>query len=254
VRTNTDAQVTGAGAAPAEAAGPAPRLRAAAQGGWPDVGRPRGCLPPALMLVAWAPARLDREEPAALRAVRAHLRDIQNHVAVNEMEVGVWEPDQRVLEQIAWQLRFDPQAVTAAAIRAEIEGNVWNLMFDRPVPPASYLEAEEQLRRALRRQARGLCDREDVQRARDDLHDCLEREVIRPLWQPTGSPAKRNVQLALMLVSRLFHQAALATEVSLTLPSGATRRGGDELIPGAQLRQLTTLSQTIIALTKGLCS
>ena len=170
------------------------------------------------------------------------------------MDVGVWEPDQRVLERIAWQLRFDPQAVTAAAIRAEIEGNLWNLMFDRPVPPATYLEAEEQLRRAVRGQARGLCDREDVQRAREELHDCLEREVIRPLWQPTGSPAQRNVQLALMQVSRLFHQAASATEVSPSLPSGATRRGGDELIPVGQLRQLTTLAQTLLALTKGLRS
>jgi hypothetical protein len=207
-----------------------------------------------MILVAWSPARLDREEPPALRAVRAHLRDIQNHAVVNEMDVGVWEPDRGVLEQLAWQLRFDPQAVTAEAIRAEIEGDLWNLMFEHPVPPATYLEAEDRLRQAVRGHARGHGDREDVQRAREDLHDCLEREVIRPLLQPTGSPGERNVQLALMQVSRLFHQVARATDVSLTQPSMQTRRGGDELIPDGQLRQLTTLAQTLLALTKGLRS
>jgi hypothetical protein len=209
----------------------------------------------ALNLVAWSPARLALEPPAVLGAVRAHLRAVQDHLGVTDMQVGIWLPDAGFLERIAWQLRFDPQAVSAAAILADVERSVGDLLFDRPAPPpepATYLDAEDQLRLALGRQARGQCGAEEVRRAREQLQDRLDREVLRPLLQRTGSPTTRNLQVALRQVSRLFHGLGMTMDLSLSQRFSETLGGNGDPIPAGQLQQLTALAQTLMALTKGL--
>jgi hypothetical protein len=125
----------------------------------------------------------------------------------------VWQPDARFLDRITWQLHFDPRAMAGAALLSDIDGGISDPMVDSPGPPpkpATYFEARDQLCRALREHARGHGGADDVRRAQNCVDDRLESEVIRPLLQPTGSPAKRNMQVALMEASRLFHGLGMA--------------------------------------------
>jgi hypothetical protein len=212
--------------------------------------------PPAIILVAWSPSRLALDEPAVVRAVQSHLQGLENNLGLAGMNVGVWTPDAHALARLEYQLRFDPRAVSAAAILADIADSAGDLMLQNPAPPApppaTYLEAEEQLRQVLLRHCHKQCGPEEVRRAQEQYDDRLDREVIRQLLQPTGSASKRNSQLALMQFSRLLHRLGLAMDVSLTQRIVATLGGGEEPIPRGQLQQLTTLARTVIALTKGL--
>jgi hypothetical protein len=185
-----------AGAGTGDVADPPPGARAPTHTRWLNSFTVGNRDTPVLILVGWAPARLAPEPPAVLGTVRSHLRAMQDYVGVTRMEVGIWQPDARFLERLAWRLRFDPRAVSGAAVLAEVEGSIRDPMFDSPPPrpaPATYWEAEDQLRQALHSNTGGPHRAEDVRRARDHLHRRLERDVLRPLLQRSGSPSKRNL-------------------------------------------------------------
>src|SRR5262249_40108403 len=159
------------------------------------------------------------------------------------MDVGVWVPSRRYLERLKFQLEFDPRRIEAAEMFTDIEEEAGDLMFDSPPPPpppaqpANYLAAEQELRDALRHSSRGKAGPERRRHAREQFAVLLEKEVIRPLFRPTGSANARNLQVALMQSSRLLHRLGIAIDEGLTRrPVEALLRSA-EPIPRGQLQQ-----------------
>lgn len=213
---------------------------------------------PSLLLAGWSPSRLVLEEPAEFTAIAGRFRDVRDHLRMQGVELGVWRPRPAYLERLSFQLRFDPTAVSAAEMYAEIDERSFDLMFDSapahpPNPgPANFLEAQQRLRQALRAYARRGGDHEQLSRAFVDYEQRLEQEVIQPLYRASASPHKRNLQALLMHVSRLLHRLGPSMDEELAQIHPMDLLRSAEPIPRGKLQALSALVRDVIALCKGL--
>jgi hypothetical protein len=202
-----------------------------------------------LTFVGWSIAEMRRLEPTQLKPVIAHLGEIEEHLDLKNMGIGVWSPSPRSLERLRFHLRIRVHERTTREILQDIDENsVEPTSGELPVPPppVDFRAARERYRDALREYKRRSCNSEQLRRARETFHERLEQEVLLPILSPSGSPGVRNLQAALMWVSGLAHRLMPLMEAELSEERARTL--GDEPLP--HLKELQVFVGMITTLTK----
>jgi hypothetical protein len=203
-------------------------------------------------------ATLRAEPPAQLAKIEDHLRLLQDKLDIEDMEVAVWSAGQDYLDRLGYQLRFFYGQISPSELLAEIDATARDALFVTPQPPpprqppADLTEAREELRAALRADSRLPASQKRLRQAQQDFDRRLEEELIQPLLRPTASPRKRNLQVALMHVSRLAHRLGPLMDEELAQISPLAVLRGADAIPKNQLNQLTALVRMLMALTREL--
>jgi hypothetical protein len=202
-----------------------------------------------LTFVGGSIAELRHLEPTQLKPVIAYMGQIREHLAIENMHIGVWSPSRRFLEQTHFRLKLRFYERTAAEILQDIDHHALESTSGElpvPAPPVDFRAAREKYRNALRDHKRRSCSSERLQHARETFHERLEQEVLLPILSPSGSPAVRNLRAALMGVSGLAHRLMPLIEAELSEERARTL--GDEPLP--HLKELQGLMGMITTLTK----
>ena len=141
---------------------------------------------------------------------------------------------------------------------SEIDESAQDALYDAPSPPipaaapASFGEAEQQYRQAIREHAQGRCPADRLRQTRQAYDSMLESELVQPLSRLPASPVMRSLQTLLMPLLRTAHRAALSMDSMLALVRVEDLLRGEMVIPPKRLNELSTLVNMVIALSKGL--
>jgi hypothetical protein len=214
----------------------------------PDHGAPSESLP--LILVGWSVAEVRHTEPTQLKPVLAQLGELEKHLDIKNMDIGIWNPSPTSWERLCFHLKHRFHEGAAADMHENLAENCWDPPSGEsgePAPPVDLVTALTNYRKALGDAKRGRCSSEDRQRAEDIFHERLEQELLLPLRSAAGgSPGARNSQAFLVGVSGLAHRLMPLIEAELVGEHADTFMRG----PLPKLKELERLVGMAIALTK----
>jgi hypothetical protein len=211
----------------------------------PDHSEPHKSLP--LILVGWSVAELRRVEPTQLKPVMAQLDQVEKHLDIKNMDIGIWNPSPTSWERLGFHLKHRCYEGAAADMHEDLAENCWDPPSGEPAPPVDLVTALTHYRKALGDSKRRNGSSEDVHRAQETFHERLEQELLLPLRSTAGgSPEARNSQALLVGVSGLAHRLMPSIEAELVDQDADTFMRG----PLPKLKELERLVRMVIALTK----
>lgn len=172
-----------------------------------------------LILAAWSPARLQIEAPPSVQAVIGRFQPLHRR-GLKRIDLGAWAPSKHYLDRLSLQLEMFPNQVSAQELFADLEENTTEPLATpdsslAEPPSANLQEAWTALCRAERAAKADRGAKDQLARAQTAFDECLERELLRPLYQPGSDPLSANLRLVLQQLSRLFHRAARQADGTL---------------------------------------
>ena len=210
--------------------------------------------PVSLVLVGWSPSQLDVQEPARIKSVQSHLRNLHVNLGIDLHDVLVWKPSEANIERLRFCLDVGSSRDVKRALLESLE-TASAPLIETPVTSKLQPAYADLLRDWIAMQQNRHVDRTARQRAWDELQEQLERQIIDPLARQAlkfDDPRDRELGLALADISRLRHTQSLrmATDYSNSMRN----LGGKStvLLPPDELKQQLAMANCIRSLRQEL--
>lgn len=217
----------------------------------PPPGRPRR-----LVLVAWSPSRLSRDEPSELTVTVDFLDKLVRYAGFDGCDVDVWRPSDDEFERVAFLLRLgDPERVRQAVLDSTRDSarplpEYAETLVETAAEPTDYLTARRRMLEAIRADRTTGTGRRQYERARRSYLDALDDHFAPVFEAALTSPDPEHGMAALEQgeLRRLFHPACMqAYDELLAVDRAAAAVGGDagHKSAGSALRDVLALAKEI---------